>query len=276
MARVLAIAALLVLVAVDAGCQAPPRSVPSSNAQSPRVLVFSRTAGFRHDSIEAGHAMFRDLHAAGDLIAELTESSERFSQASLESFDVVVFLNTTGDVLDDEQQIALQRFVERGGGFVGIHAATDTEYDWPWYGSMIGAYFAGHPHVQPALVRVEDHAHPATAGLPATWTHVDEWYDFDRNPRDGGHRVLMTVDEASYEGGAMGDDHPIAWCREVARGRSFYTALGHTPECFADPMFQAHIRGAIEWAAIARSHQATPQGDKPPRETNFGRSTCDY
>jgi type 1 glutamine amidotransferase len=160
----------------------------------------------------------------------------------------VVFLNTSGTVLDNGQRDALAAHVRAGGGYVGVHCASASEYDWPEYGDLIGAWFDRHPEVQPATLRVEDPGHPATAHLPQSWERVDEWYDFRTNPRPYVH-VLLTVDEASYRGGGMGADHPLAWCRSYGRGRSFYTALGHTVESYVEPALCTHLAGGIRWAA---------------------------
>jgi len=179
-----------------------------------------------------------------------TEDPSAFSDSGLASFDVVVFLSTSGDVLDPNQQAALENFVRAGGGWVGIHSASDTEYDWPFYGGLVGAYFRAHPEVQEALVRVETAAHPATSAFPATFRRTDEWYAFAANPRPN-VTVLLTLDESSYapEGASMGADHPIAWFHTYEGGRAFYTAMGHTRESYAEPGFLAHLEGAIDWAA---------------------------
>lgn len=212
------------------------------------VLVFSRTTGFRHDSIPDGIAAIRAIAGESGLAVDATESAAAFTDASLADRRVVVFLLTTGDVLDDAGQAAFERWVRGGGAWVGVHSASDTEYEWPFYGELVGAYFAGHPAIQPAVIHVEDRTHPAGAPLPETWSRTDEWYDFRTNPRGAVH-VVATVDETTYSGGSMGADHPIAWCREVAGARAFYTALGHTRESYAEPLFVAHLRGAIRWAA---------------------------
>ncbi|WP_031108208.1 ThuA domain-containing protein [Streptomyces sp. NRRL S-146] len=162
---------------------------------APRLLVLTRTTGYRHDSIPAGIAALRTL---GDFEVHATEAC--------------------------------------------------TEYDWPYYGELLGARFARHPLHQPGKAVVEDHDHPATRHLPAVWEFTDEWYDFRTNPR-GSVRVLATADESSYEGGGMGADHPLVWCRDHGRGRVFYTALGHAPEAYEDPAFRAHLLGGITWAA---------------------------
>ena len=208
-----------------------------------RVLVFTRTAGYRHISIEVGVAALTDLVAA-----EATEDAGVFTPENLARYRVVVFLNTSGPVLDDDQRQALAAYVRGGGGFVGVHCAAATEEDWPAYGELVGARFDHHPEVQPAVLHVADPDHPATAHLPSRWEHVDEWYNFRTNPRP--HvRVLLTVDESTYQGGRMGADHPIAWCRPYGQGRSFYTALGHTVEAYADPAVRAHLAGGLRWAA---------------------------
>ncbi|MDR7276324.1 type 1 glutamine amidotransferase [Catenuloplanes atrovinosus] len=212
------------------------------------VLVFSKTAGFRHDSIPAGVQAVRDLGAEAGFTVTATEDAGVFTAAGLDGYEAVVFLSTTGDVLDAEQQAAFESYVRAGRGFVGVHAAADTEYDWPFYGELVGAYFARHPAIQPATVRVEDRAHPATAHLPRDWTRTDEWYDYRTNPRATAH-VLATLDESTYTGGGMGADHPIAWCKTLDGGRSFYTGGGHTAESFADPDFRRHLLGGIRYAA---------------------------
>jgi type 1 glutamine amidotransferase len=206
------------------------------------LLVFSKTAGYRHQSIPAGAAML-----AGLFDVDATEDPAALTPANLARFAAVVFLNTSGDVLDGGQKAALEAYVLRGGGFVGVHCAAATEYGWPRYGELVGAYLADHPDVQPATVRVEDAHHPATADLPAEWRYVDEWYNFVTSPRGRVH-VLLTVDESSYHGGTMGADHPWAWCRPFGRGRAFYTAGGHTDESYADATFSAHLAGGIRYA----------------------------
>ncbi len=222
----------------------------NSGTHAPRVCVFSRTTQFRHTSIEAGVAALRALAAQRGWSLEAGEDAGVFSDEGLQRFDVIVFLSTTGDVLDGAQQSAMERFIRAGGGFVGIHSASDTEYDWPWYGQLVGAYFKSHPPLQQASVIVEDPNHPASASLPSPWTRVDEWYAFRSNPREQVH-VLLRVDEASYDPGesAMGADHPIAWCHEYDGGRACYSALGHREESYAEPLLLSHFAGAIEWAA---------------------------
>ena len=237
----------LALLLALAGCA--PRAVdPPASADAGALLVFTRTEGFRHASIETGVEAFRELARARDLTVEHTEDPAVFSPARLAGFDAVVFLNTTGDVLDAVEESALRVYVEGGGGWLGVHSASDTEYDWPWYGALVGAYFESHPATQEATLRVADADHPATRALPATWVRTDEWYNFRAVPRPT-VRVLLRLDEGSYEGGSMGDDHPAAWAHAVGDGRAVYTALGHTDESYAEPLFLSHLDGALCWAA---------------------------
>jgi type 1 glutamine amidotransferase len=181
---------------------------------------------------------------------DASEDPTVFSDEGLSHYNVLVMLSPTGDILDAEQQAAFERYIQAGNGFVGIHAASDTEFDWAWYGGLVGAFFRVHPDIQPATLIVENRVHPSTAHLPETWARTDEWYSFETNPRDA-VTVLISIDETSYSPGEseMDGDHPIAWYHEYDGGRSFYTALGHTAESYSEPEFMAHVKGGIEWAA---------------------------
>jgi type 1 glutamine amidotransferase len=216
---------------------------------APSLLVFSRTTGFRHDSIPDGIAALQTLAQSRDWDIQATEDPTIFSDSGLLPFNVIVFLSTTGEPLAADQQSAFERYARSGRGFVGIHSATDTGYAWPFYGALVGAYFREHPAIQEAVVHVENAAHPSTAALPTDWRRTDEWYAFRMNPRPD-VTVLLTLDESSYSPGtsAMGD-HPIAWYHVYEGCRSFYTALGHTRESYTEPLFLAHVAGGIEWAA---------------------------
>jgi type 1 glutamine amidotransferase len=216
------------------------------------VLVFSRTTGYRHESIPDGVRAVRELGGEGGWEVRATEDPAEFA-AGLDGCSAVVFLSTSGDVLTPEGRAALAAFRAVGGGFVGVHAAACTEEGWPAFRDLLGARFTRHPDLQPGTVRVEDRAHPATAHLPAEWRFTDEWYDFDASPR-GTVRVLASADETSYRGGGMGADHPLVWCREgdaAGGGRMFYTALGHTGAIWSDPLFRAHVAGGVAWACGA-------------------------
>jgi type 1 glutamine amidotransferase len=235
-----------------AGCGSPAVARAPDGAAggrpAPRVLVFSRTLGYRHDSIPDGIAAVRALGGQHGFAVDTTEDAGRFTTGGLARYRVVVFLSTTGDVLRGAERDAFQRFVRGGGGFVGVHSATDTLYDWPWYGGLVGAYFARHPAIQRATVRVQDATHPSTRGLPDPWPWTDELYDFRNGPQPAIH-VLLTVDESSYSGGGMGAHHPIAWYHAYDGGRAWYTALGHVREAYSDPAFRSHLLGGIAYAA---------------------------
>ncbi|WP_030689684.1 ThuA domain-containing protein [Streptomyces globisporus] len=213
------------------------------------VLVYTRTAGYRHDSIPAGADAFVELSREGGFEAEATDDPEVFTADRLERCAAVVLLSTTGSVLTGQGRSVLEAYVRRGGGLLAVHAAANAEPDWPFYGDLLGTRFAGHPPLQPGLVHVEDPAHPATAHLPAEWAWTDEWYDFTSPPRGAGVRVLLRADESTYTGGTHGADHPLSWCHEKAGGRFFFTALGHTSDSYATPAFRTHLSGALQWTA---------------------------
>ncbi|MFK7846325.1 MAG: ThuA domain-containing protein [Rhodothermales bacterium] len=216
------------------------------------ALVFSSTEGFRHESIEAGTKAIKQLGDAHGFGVTATEKPEVFVESYLKDFNVVIFLNTTGDVLNDAQQIEMNRFIQAGGGFVGIHAAADTEYDWPWYGELVGGWFKSHPldpNVREGIVQVVDAKHAGASGLPATWNKVDEWYDYKLMNPD--ITVLLNVDETSYKKADETPEaapRPIAWYHEFDGGRAFYTGLGHTPESYTDPLYLSHLLGGIQYA----------------------------
>ncbi|MYU17115.1 DUF1080 domain-containing protein, partial [Streptomyces sp. SID8361] len=265
-ARLAAVGAtlLLALAALPAAASGAATSGADSAAEpSGRVLVFSKTAGFRHDSIPDGIAAIEELGAQGGFAVDATEDGAAFTSDNLARYDAVVFLSTTGDVLDAAQQSAFEGYVKAGGGYAGVHAAADTEYDWPFYEGLAGAYFQSHPAIQQATVDVEDRANPATAHLAPTWERTDEWYNYRTNPRER-VRVLATLDESSYQGGGMGEDHPISWCQEYQGGRAFYTGFGHTKESYADPAFRQHLLGGIRYATGAAHADCRPeQGYRP-------------
>jgi type 1 glutamine amidotransferase len=215
-----------------------------------RVLVFSKTAAFRHDSIPAGITAIRNLGAQNGFAVDATEDASAFTTANLAQYQAVIWLSTTGDVLGATQQTAFESYVNGGGGYVGIHSAADTEYDWSWYGGCCGAYFSSHPAQQNANVIVEDRTSDSTAHLPATWRRYDEWYNYRTNPR-GSVNVLMRLDESSYSGGTMGADHPITWWHDVGSGRAWYTGLGHTIESYSDSNVTRMLLGGIRVAAQA-------------------------
>ncbi|MCZ0978496.1 ThuA domain-containing protein [Streptomyces diastatochromogenes] len=212
------------------------------------ALIYTRTAGYRHDSIPAGAAALAELAGGLGLAAETTEEPGAFTPERLGRCAVVVLLSTTGNVLTPEGRAAFAAYLRGGGALLAVHAAANAEPDWPFYGELLGTRFAGHPELQPGRVLVDAPDHPATAPLPDRWAWTDEWYDFTSHPGDdGGARILARADETSYRGGTHGADHPLVWCREIDRGRVFFTALGHAPEAYGDPVFRAHLSGALAW-----------------------------
>ncbi|TGJ87159.1 hypothetical protein E0Z10_g1612 [Xylaria hypoxylon] len=213
------------------------------------VFVFSKTVAYRHDSIPAGIEGLKQLGAStNSFTVEASEDSSLINTDFLSQFKVVLFLSTSGEFLSKEELHALKAFVNNGGGFVGIHCASSGMRSEPWYGELVGAYFTYHPDPQHSVVRVENNDHIIVSGFPNEFKWFDEWYNFTRNPRDK-VTVLLSTDESLYEGGAMGSDHPLAWCRELDGGRTFYTALGHFAEAYQDKAFMTHVLNGILWAA---------------------------
>lgn len=225
----------------------PALPTVAQTSDLPRILVFTRTMKYRHKSIPAGVQAVDEL-GQGRWITEHTEDPSWFTQERLGTYAAVIFLSTTGNVLEPAQQEAFQRYVESGGGFVGVHAASDTEYEWPWYGTLVGAWFRDHTPVIEADVHPESLEDPSIRSLPRPWRRTDEWYAFRSNPRRD-VQVLARMDDAQMGASSMGGDHPIAWKREVGKGRSWYTGMGHTIESFKEPLMRDHVRGGIAWAA---------------------------
>ena len=212
------------------------------------VLVFTKTEGFRHESIATGVKALREMGRKNNFIVLRTESSEDFNSDNLANYSLVVFLSTTMDVLDESEQKAFEGYIQSGGSFLGIHAATDTEYDWPWYGKLVGGYFESHPNnpnVLKAKIDILTQNHVSTSHLDDSWTRTDEWYNFKNLNPDV--TVVMKLDENSYDGGTNGDNHPIAWYHEYDGGRAYYTGGGHTNESYTEPDFRKHLLGAISW-----------------------------
>ncbi len=212
------------------------------------VLVFTKTVGWRHASIEPGVKAVKQLGEENNFSVTWTEDPYSFSYENLSSYDAVIFLNTTLDVLDDARQDEFERYIQNGGGFVGIHSAADTEYDWPWYGDLVGAWFNSHPNnpnVRDATVIVVDHNHPATTHLSGNWDRADEWYNFKYFFEDT--NKLLKLDTDSYEGSEHPGNHPVSWFHEYDGGRAFYTALGHTSESFSEKAYLDHILGGIQY-----------------------------
>ena len=228
-------------------------ALAQQQSERPRVLVFSKTAGFRHSSIEPGIAAIKKLGQDNGFIVDATEDATAFTDANLKRYRAAVWLSTTGDVLNPTQEAAFERYIQAGGGYVGIHSATDTEYEWPWYGKLAGAYFNGHPNnpnVRKGTFRVVDKSDPSTQGLPERWERTDEFYNF-RNIQPDLH-VLVDIDEKSYEGGTNGDRHPMSWYHDFSGGRAWYTNMGHTDATFTEAPFLKHLLGGLRWAMATK------------------------
>lgn len=225
-------------------------SMHTSYQQNKKILVFSKTAAFHHNSIAAGNKAILKLGEENKISVDTTTDASKFSADNLKQYTAIVFLNTTGDVLNDAQQSAFEQYIKKGGGFAGIHAATDCEYDWPWYGNLVGAYFGDHPAIQEAVLTITDPKHISTKALPQQWTRRDEWYNFKWMAT--GLNVLITIDESSYKGGKMNGNHPMAWYHDYDGGRAFYTELGHTDGAYSDPLYLGHILGGIQYAMGAK------------------------
>jgi PKD repeat protein/type 1 glutamine amidotransferase len=252
------------------------------------VLVFSKTTGFRHDSIGAGIRAVERLGAQYGFNVDATEDATQFNATNLAQYEAVVWMSTTSDVLNDTQQAAFEDYIQAGGGYVGVHAASDTEYTWPWYGQLVGAYFQSHPAGTPtATIDVEDKTTPSSCALPDRWERTDEWYNFqspadpvvngggpDYSPRANSNiNVIASLDESTYvenDGNATDDDHPIAWYQEFDGGRSFYTGGGHTQASFSEPLFRLHLLGGIQYAAGEAPDACTPPA---PTDASFEQVT---
>lgn len=218
----------------------------SSFAKKKKILVFSKTAGFHHSSIPAGITAIQRLAMENKFIADTTTDATKINPVNLKQYAAVVFLNTTGDIFNEQQEKAFEQYIRSGGGFVGVHAATDTEYDWPWFGKLAGAYFVKHPAQQVAELNVLNRKTISTAHLPEIWKRKDEWYNF--KDISGDLKVLISINENSYSGGSNGTNHPMAWYHDFDGGRAFYTGLGHTEESYTDPLFLQHLLGGIQYA----------------------------
>jgi type 1 glutamine amidotransferase len=222
-------------------------------AKNPKVLIFSKTTGYHHQSITAGIVAIQKLGAENKFDVDTTTDVTKFTKSNLKQYAALIFLNPTGTNVfkDSTQKDAFKHYIEAGGGFVGIHSATDFEYDWQWYGNLVGAYFKAHPNQQNAVLNVVDRTNIATNFLPNPWKKFDEWYHFKWMAKD--LHILITLDESTIDYGTkpdikMGAYHPIAWYHDYDGGRSFYTGLGHTDESYSDPLYLQHLLGGIKYA----------------------------
>lgn len=213
------------------------------NIETDKVLVFTKTVGYRHESIEKGVETIIELGKENNFDVTHSEDASLFTEDHLSQFKLVIFLNTTGDILNEAQQNNFEAYIHKGGSFLGIHSAADTEYDWPWYGNLVGAYFLDHPEKSNAEIIKLDEAHQSTNHLPQRWSRFDEWYNYKSINPD--IKVLLELDETTYKGGKNRPHHPIAWYKELNGKRVFYTGLGHTKESYSEPEFKKHVLGGI-------------------------------
>ncbi len=224
-------------------------SCSESGNTSPGVLVFTKTKGWKHTSIPAGIAAIQKLGEENNFFVDTTKDATVFNDKDLKKYHAVIFLNTMGNILNAEQQAAFERYIQSGGGYVGIHSAAATEYEWPWYNKLMGAHFSSHPMnpgVRKGVIDVTDKNHPSTTALPDRWEREEEWYSY--KSFYPGIKVLAQLDENSYEGGTNGTYHPIAWYHTYDGGRAFYTGVGHEDSSFSEPLFLKHIQGGIKYA----------------------------
>lgn len=239
-----------------------------------RILVFSKTMGWRHNSIQRGIQFFQDWGKTAGVTVDTTEDSNKFTEENLKRYNAIVWLNTTGDVLSPAQQVSFERYIQAGGAYVGIHAASDTEYGWPWYNKLMGGYFASHPgnpNVQKGKMTVMNRNHPSTQHLDETFEHTDEFYDF-KSLRTDLIKPLIKVDEKSYKDGKMGDYHPMAWYHEFDGGKSFYSNYGHTWESFSDPKIAKHFIGGLEWAMADKLDYSKVKSEPVPDPNRFSKT----
>ncbi len=240
----------------------------------PRVLVFTRTKGYYHESIPTGAATIMQLGQENNFLVDTTPNADYFIQDSLKNYSLVIFMSTTGNVLNVNQQTAFERYIQAGGNFMGVHAAADCEYDWPWYNKLVGAYFLSHPKQQKVTINVSDKNHPSSSFLPDKWERFDELYNYKSVQPD--LKVLASLDETTYQGGVMGDNHPFVWYHEFDGGRAFYTGGGHTKESYSEPLFLKHLLGGIKYAIgnNAPLNYSKAYAVKAPEDNRFTTPAC--
>ena len=225
-----------------------------------KALLVTTTRGWHHESIHQGVLALQELGVKNFFDVVLWENPAGFTDKYLEQFQVVIFLNTTGDIFDSAQQKVMERFIESGKGYVGIHSASDTEYDWDWYTKLVGRMFHIHPAVQTAKLRIIDNKFPGLQGFADGKLWTDEWYEFS-SEKTSGLNYVLAVDESTYnpkvqwgdkKGEGMGSLHPVSWYHNYDGGRAFYTALGHLPAIYKDQAFLNHVYAGILWAATGK------------------------
>ncbi|WPR71076.1 ThuA domain-containing protein [Flavobacterium sp. NG2] len=243
----LAIVTSFILI-ITYSCKTNSTTASAEIKTAKNILVFSKTSGFRHTSIPKGILALQKMGDQQHWKMTFTEDATLFNKETLSDFNLVLFLNTTGDVLNRSQELAFEEYMHKGGSYVGVHAASDTEYEWPFYAEMVGAQFKSHPKQQKAVLNVDtSNPHPATSHYPASFEKFDEWYNF-KKPVAKHVNVILSIDENSYQGERMGSHHPISWYHIYEGGRVFYTAMGHTDESYSDVNFLKHLQEGIRWS----------------------------
>ncbi|MGL1957760.1 MAG: ThuA domain-containing protein [Colwellia sp.] len=231
-----------------------------AQAKQFKVLLFTKTDGWHHKSINEGVTALRKMAVAHHFDLEWHEDASRINDENLKQFDVIIFLLTSGNILNNSQQASMEKFIQSGKGFVGVHSASDTEYQWPWYQKLVGRNFVIHPQIQTAKLKVENKNFPGLEGMPSELLWTDEWYEFGDEHTDS-LQYILSIDETTYDpkadwghvkGDGMGSFHPIAWYHYYDGGRSFYTGLGHVAATYSNPIFLSHLFGGIYWAATGK------------------------
>lgn len=218
-----------------------------------KILIFYKVMGYFHETIPTGINAIRKLGEQNGFDVDTTNIASDFTETDLNQYSAIVFFNTNGDVLNDQQQEAFKSYYQNNKGFVGIHGATDTEREWSWYNGLLGGQFSNHPsQLQSATLNVIDQTFIATKHLPKQWKGFDEWYNFQMTHWDKVH-VLITIDETSYYGGEHGKIHPMSWYQNYDGGRSFYTQLSHQQDFYSDPLFLQHLLGGIQYAMTGKT-----------------------
>lgn len=234
------------------------------------ILVFSKTNGYRHKSIESGISTLKELGIQNKWNVQFSEDSLVFNTDKLSKNNLVIFLNTTGDILGSKEEKVFESYINQGGAFLGIHSATDTEYNWEFYQHMIAAQFASHPKQQTARVlKSQTIEHPATNHYSSEFEKHDEWYNF-KEPVEAHANILLTLDESSYSGKQMHAEHPISWYHHYEGGRVFYTGMGHTNASYQDPNFLTHLKNGIVWC-LGESEVEIKQGSENLLDTKLSK-----
>jgi type 1 glutamine amidotransferase len=231
---------------------------PTGSLAGAKVLVYTKNNPdlYVHANIPYAIAAIQKMGEENGFAVDVSDDPATFTDNNLAQYDALIFANSNNEAFNTEaQRQALQNYIHNGGGFVGIHSASGSERTWPWFSALLGGNFERHAPQQDFTVNVVDRGHPSTAFLPEKWEIVSDecYYQDELSP---GIHVLLAVDlntiedqgKVEYPGTIFADRFPLAWYQEFEGGRSWYTALGHRPEEYSDPMFVRHILGGIQWA----------------------------